>query len=65
MHQHGTIFVGFCQEQSILQAMLESMVGVSDDPADALTSITRAMTGAYYFIPSADALSTFGADAQV
>ena len=37
--RHGTIFVGFCREQSILQAMLESMVGSGDEPADALTSM--------------------------
>jgi putative iron-dependent peroxidase len=63
--RHGTIFVGFCREQSILRAMLESMVGSGDEPADALTSLTRAVTGAYYFIPSADALSTFGVDARM
>jgi putative iron-dependent peroxidase len=56
--RHGTIFVGFCREQSILQAMLESMVGSGDEPADALTSMTRAVTGAYYFIPAIDDLSS-------
>lgn len=64
VHRHGTIFVGFCQEQSILQAMLESMAGTTDEPADALTSMTRAVTGAYYFIPSVDAVLTLGDDAQ-
>ena len=59
---HGTIFVGFCRDQAILQAMLESMIGGRDGPPDALTSVTRALTGAYYFIPSADSLASFGGD---
>ena len=63
--RHGTIFVGFCREQSILAAMLESMIGSGDEPADALTSVARAVTGAYYFIPSADALSAFGVESRV
>ena len=40
--------------------MLESMVGLGGGPPDELTRFTRALTGAYYFIPSADALSAFG-----
>jgi putative iron-dependent peroxidase len=36
--RHGTIFVGFSRQQSILQAMLESMVGSGDEPADALST---------------------------
>jgi putative iron-dependent peroxidase len=53
---HGTIFVGFSRDQAILQRMLESMVGLGDGPSDRLTTVTRALTGAYYVIPSADAL---------
>jgi porphyrinogen peroxidase len=56
--RHGTIFVGFCREQGILQAMLESMVGVDGGPSDRLTSVTRALTGAYYFVPSAEGLAS-------
>ena len=58
--QHGTIFVGFCREQPILQAMLESMAGRSGIAPDRLTSVTRAQTGAYYVIPSADRLAALG-----
>jgi hypothetical protein len=36
--------------------MLESMVGLGSGPSDRLTTVTRALTGAYYVIPSADAL---------
>ncbi|HEY7025721.1 MAG TPA: Dyp-type peroxidase [Candidatus Limnocylindrales bacterium] len=57
VHNHGTIFVGFCARQHILASMLEAMVGLDGGPRDALTLFTRALTGAYYFIPSADALA--------
>ncbi len=57
--RHGTIFVGFCREQRILEAMLESMLGHGDEPADALISVARALTGAYYVIPSGDRLAAF------
>jgi putative iron-dependent peroxidase len=63
--RHGTIFVGFTREQGILRAMLESMIGVGGDLADRLTTVTRALTGAYYVIPSADALAAFGTDDRV
>jgi putative iron-dependent peroxidase len=36
--------------------MLESMAGLTDGTRDALTRYTRALTGAYYFVPSVDAL---------
>jgi putative iron-dependent peroxidase len=60
--RHGTIFVGFCGEQRPLAAMLESMIGRGDGPADALTRFTRPLSGAYYFVPSADRLAAFGDD---
>jgi putative iron-dependent peroxidase len=53
---HGTMFVGFCREREPLQAMLESMAGLGDGPRDALTHFARPLTGAYYFVPSADAV---------
>ena len=59
---HGTIFVGFCRDQRILQAMLESMIGRRAEAIDRLTSFTRPLTGAYYMIPSADALAARGPD---
>ena len=60
--RHGTIFVGFAADQRILARMLESMVGLPSGPRDALTGFTRALTGAYYFVPSAEALAAFGSD---
>ncbi|HEY7132980.1 MAG TPA: Dyp-type peroxidase [Candidatus Limnocylindrales bacterium] len=59
---HGTIFVGFCRERGILQAMLESMVGADGGPSDRLTSVTRAVTGAYYFVPSSEALAAMAGE---
>jgi putative iron-dependent peroxidase len=53
---HGTMFVGFSSEQRPLSTMLESMAGLADGPRDSLTLYTRALSGAYYFVPSADSL---------
>jgi putative iron-dependent peroxidase len=53
---HGTMFVGFSAEQRPLAAMLESMAGLDGGRRDALTLYTHALSGAYYFVPSADAL---------
>jgi len=53
---HGTMFVGFSGDQQHLAKMLASMAGSTDGVRDALTIYTRALTGAYYFIPSTDAL---------
>ena len=53
---HGTMFVGFSATQRPLTAMLESMAGLDDGSPDALTRFTTALTGAYYFVPSTEAL---------
>ena len=55
---HGTLFIGFSAEQSTMHRMLEQMAGV-DGPRDALTLYTSALTGAYYFVPSVQALRAF------
>ena len=52
---HGTMFVGFSAEQGRLATMLESMAGLGGD-RDALTRYTQPVTGAYYFVPSAQSL---------
>ena len=64
LSRHGTIFVGFCRDQRILQAMLESMVGADGGPTDRLTSVTRALTGAYYFVPSAEGLAALAGETR-
>jgi putative iron-dependent peroxidase len=57
---HGTMFVGFCAEQRPLAVMLENMAGLAGGPADALTRYAHAVTGAYYFVPSNEALQRAG-----
>jgi putative iron-dependent peroxidase len=54
--EHGTMFVGFCAEQRPLVEMLESMAGLKSGARDALTRYTSPITGAYYFVPSTEAL---------
>ncbi len=59
---HGTVFVGFSAEQRRLTKMLDSMAGVNGGIRDALTHYTRPLTGAFYFIPSVEALGQFAAE---
>jgi putative iron-dependent peroxidase len=58
--RHGTIFVGFCANQATLAAMLDSMAGRPGGPPDRLTQFAHTLTGAYYFVPSAERLAAFG-----
>jgi putative iron-dependent peroxidase len=58
---HGTMFVGFCNDRRPLAAMLESMAGLRTGARDTLTRFTKPLTGAYYFIPSRSALVRFSA----
>ena len=53
---HGTMFVGFSAAQSRLADMLVSMASSASAPRDALTRYSRPLTGAYYFVPSIEAL---------
>jgi putative iron-dependent peroxidase len=58
--EHGTAFVGFCATQHPLDIMLRRMAGATEDGIrDALTRHTEAHSGAYYLIPSVDALGRF------
>jgi porphyrinogen peroxidase len=54
--EHGTVFVGFGAEQQPLSAMLDSMAGRLTGVRDALTRYTRPVSGAYYFVPSIEAI---------
>jgi porphyrinogen peroxidase len=63
--RHGTIFVGFCASQSVLQAMLERMAGLGDGIRDALTLFTKPVTGAYYVVPATERLAAFGSADRV
>jgi putative iron-dependent peroxidase len=59
---HGTMFVGFSAGREPLAAMLESMAGRTSGVRDALTLYTKPLSGAYYFVPSADALTRLAAE---
>ncbi len=56
---HGTLFIGFSADQHRMQRMLEQMAGADGGPRDALTFYTTPLTGAYYFVPSVQALRRF------
>jgi len=56
---HGTVFVGFSADQDRLNRMLRQMAGSDDGVRDALTRYTTVLTGAYYFVPSLQALQRF------
>jgi len=57
--EHGTMFIGFSCDQQRLARMLNRMAGAEDGIRDALTSYTTAVSGAYYFVPSVEALRRF------
>ncbi|HLZ56108.1 MAG TPA: Dyp-type peroxidase [Ktedonosporobacter sp.] len=56
---HGTMFIGFSSDQHRLARMLARMAGAEDSIRDALTQYTTAISGAYYFVPSVEALQKF------
>ena len=60
--EHGTVFVGFSADQQRLDRMLRRMAGAEGGLRDALTRYTTVVTGAYYFVPSLQALRRFAAD---
>jgi putative iron-dependent peroxidase len=58
---HGTVFVGFARDQFRLAEMLRRMAGTADGIRCALTNYLVPFTGAYYVIPSVEALARFSA----
>jgi|ERR1019366_7499946 putative iron-dependent peroxidase len=57
--EHGTMFIGFSYDQQRLIRMLKRMAGAEDGIRDALTRYTTVVSGAYYFVPSVEALQKF------
>ncbi len=57
--EHGTVFVGFSHDQWRMAEMLRRMAGVGDGIRCALTRYVTPTTGAYYTIPSVEALAGF------
>jgi putative iron-dependent peroxidase len=62
---HGTMFVGLSAEQQRLSRMLESMAGLVTGQRDALTRYTKPLTGAYYFVPSTEAIAALAPDLEM
>jgi putative iron-dependent peroxidase len=56
---HGTVFVGFARDQGRLTEMLRRMAGVGDGIRCALTRYVAPLTGAYYVVPTVEALQRF------
>ncbi|GAB2487990.1 Dyp-type peroxidase [Jatrophihabitans fulvus] len=54
---HGTVFVGFSHDQWRMAEMLRRMAGVGDGIRCALTRYVVPLTGAYYVVPSLEALA--------
>jgi putative iron-dependent peroxidase len=62
--EFGTVFVGFSTDQWRLDRMLRRMSGDEDGVRDALTSYSTPLTGAYYFVPSLQALARFASEEE-
>ena len=60
--EHGTMFIGFSSDQQRLARMLARMAGAEDGIRDALTRYTTVVSGAYYFVPSVEALRRFATE---
>jgi putative iron-dependent peroxidase len=56
---HWTVFVGFSFDQWRMAEMLRRMAGIPDEIRCALTRYTTPVSGAYYAIPSVEALQSF------
>jgi putative iron-dependent peroxidase len=55
--EHGLMFFAFSADPSRFEKMLRRMFGAADDGLhDRLTEFTRPVNGAYYFVPSLEAL---------
>ena len=56
--------MGFSRDRARLDAMLDSMCARTGGGRDRLTDFTRPLTGAYYFVPSTEALAAFAVSAR-
>lgn len=55
---HGLLFIAYCHTQHNFKAMLESMYGETDGKTDTMLRFTKAVSGAYFFAPSAEMLQS-------
>ena len=56
---HGTAFVGFSRDQWRIAEMLRRMAGATDHIRDSLTFWVTPLSGAFYTVPSLEALARF------
>jgi putative iron-dependent peroxidase len=56
---HGTAFVGFAPDQWRVLEMLRRMAGATDHIRDGLTHWLVPLSGAFYTVPSVEALAVF------
>lgn len=54
--EHGLLFAAYCNTVHNFQTLLASMYGEKDGTTDQLLRFTQAVTGAYFFAPSAGML---------
>lgn len=55
--EHGLLFIAYCHTQHNFDQMLSSMYGETDGKTDMMLKFTDAVTGAYFFAPSQEALA--------
>ncbi|OEF23990.1 Dyp-type peroxidase [Vibrio rumoiensis] len=55
--EHGLFFIAYCNRLHNFKVLLNSMYGETDGKTDTLLRFTTAVTGAYFFAPSAQMLS--------
>lgn len=56
---HGLQFIAFSNDRTVIDTMLRRMAGVDDGIRDRLTDFTTPVTGAYYVVPTVEALLQF------
>ena len=56
--EHGLHFVAFCSDPTVFEVMLRSMDGVDDGVPDRLLSFSTPVTGAAWFVPPLELLTT-------
>ncbi len=52
MREHGLYFVAYGASLDPFEAILRRMIGLEDGVTDALLTMSRAVTGGYFWCPS-------------
>ena len=63
--EKGLMFVGFCNDQSRFEKIIDHMMGPDKDrPADRLMGVVQGVAGSYWYVPCASELGVAGARDQ-